>query len=142
MRFPFDHLLISSIFSFLYNELNDNLVTKLGGLSFGVTSDGQAGYRKPGADTVTPFPVINNLSEIAFTGSGGAVVTVTLAFEPKHLLLYWYVENSTVMRLTMYDIKKKEFVWNPAKSTVSINGKNVGIKSLTNSASQHHLYYL
>lgn len=124
------------------SALNDNLVTKLGGLSFGVTSDGQPGYRKPGADTVTPFPVINNLSEIAFTGSGGNVVTVTLAFEPKHLLLYWYVENSTIMRLTMYDIKKKEFVWNPAKSTVLINGKNVGIKSLTNSASQHHLYYL
>lgn len=33
------------------DEINSNF----GGLSFGMTEDGQPGYRKPGADTVTPF---------------------------------------------------------------------------------------
>lgn len=36
-------------------QLYSTLLDKLGGLSFGVTDDGKAGYRKPGADTVTPF---------------------------------------------------------------------------------------
>lgn len=36
-------------------DLYSTLLDKLGGLSFGVTDDGKAGYRKPGADTVTPF---------------------------------------------------------------------------------------
>lgn len=31
------------------------LINDLGGYSFGETSDGKPGYRKPGADTVTPF---------------------------------------------------------------------------------------
>lgn len=35
----------------LYQEINSNF----GGLSFGMTEDGQPGYRKPGADTVHPF---------------------------------------------------------------------------------------
>lgn len=35
----------------LYQEINSNL----GGCSFGMTEDGQPGFRKPGADTVYPF---------------------------------------------------------------------------------------
>lgn len=31
------------------------LINDLGGYSFGETEDGKPGYRKPGADTVTPF---------------------------------------------------------------------------------------
>lgn len=37
--------------SALIDALNNNL----GGYSFGTTAEGQPGYRKPGADTVTPF---------------------------------------------------------------------------------------
>ena len=39
------------IIFYVVNTLNNNL----GGYSFGTTADGQPGYRKPGADTVTPF---------------------------------------------------------------------------------------
>ena len=35
--------------------LNSNLADSLGGLTFGVDSDGNPGYIKAGADTVTPF---------------------------------------------------------------------------------------
>ena len=31
------------------------LINNLNGFSFGTTADGEPGYRKPGADTVTPF---------------------------------------------------------------------------------------
>lgn len=40
--------------------LNDNL----GGYSFGETPDGKPGFRKPGADTVTPF-MSNDSLEVA-----------------------------------------------------------------------------
>ena len=40
-------------------SLND----KLGGFSFGTTADGKPGYRKPGADAVTPFSSTNLLWE-------------------------------------------------------------------------------
>ena len=38
-----------------YSALNSNLADSLGGLTFGVDSDGNPGYIKAGADTVTPF---------------------------------------------------------------------------------------
>lgn len=37
------------------SALNSNLADSLGGLTFGVDSDGNPGYIKVGADTVTPF---------------------------------------------------------------------------------------
>ena len=40
-------------------ELSNNL----GGYSFGETSDGKPGYRKPGADSVTPFSSVRCLYE-------------------------------------------------------------------------------
>lgn len=65
------------------SELNDNLVAKLGGLSFGVTSDGQAGYRKPGADAVTPF---SSLAAGSFTVLEG-VNTIELGFKPSIIIV-------------------------------------------------------
>ena len=38
-----------------YSALNGNLADSLGGMSFGVDADGNYGYIKAGADTVTPF---------------------------------------------------------------------------------------
>ena len=38
-----------------YSTLNGNLVDSLGGITFGVDADGNYGYIKAGADTVTPF---------------------------------------------------------------------------------------
>ena len=38
-----------------YFELNGNLTDSLGGITFGVDADGNYGYIKAGADTVTPF---------------------------------------------------------------------------------------
>ena len=38
-----------------YSELNGNLTDSLGGITFGVDDDGNYGYIKAGADTVTPF---------------------------------------------------------------------------------------
>lgn len=45
-----DALVIKQLIS-EFGALNNNL----GGYSFGTTAEGQPGYRKPGADTVTPF---------------------------------------------------------------------------------------
>ena len=39
----------------LYSALNSNLADSLGGITFGVDADGNYGYKKAGADTVTPF---------------------------------------------------------------------------------------
>ena len=38
-----------------YSALNSNLTDSLGGITFGVDDDGNYGYIKAGADTVTPF---------------------------------------------------------------------------------------
>lgn len=37
------------------NTLSPSFTNNLSGLSFGLTASGEWGYRKPGADTVTPF---------------------------------------------------------------------------------------
>ena len=37
------------------SALNSNLADSLGGITFGVDADGNYGYKKAGADTVTPF---------------------------------------------------------------------------------------
>ena len=55
------------------NTLNNNL----GGYSFGTTADGQPGYRKPGADTVTPF---SNTKIITRTVNGNNTRTVSVSF--------------------------------------------------------------
>ena len=39
----------------VYAKLNSNLADSLGGITFGVDADGNCGYIKAGADTVTPF---------------------------------------------------------------------------------------
>ncbi|MDE5679526.1 MAG: hypothetical protein K2I01_03745, partial [Lachnospiraceae bacterium] len=38
-----------------YSTLNNNFIDSLGGITFGVDGDGNYGYIKAGADTVTPF---------------------------------------------------------------------------------------
>ena len=39
----------------LYSALNSDLADSLGGITFGIDADGNYGYIKAGADTVTPF---------------------------------------------------------------------------------------
>lgn len=62
------------------------LSNKLGGYSFGVTSDGKPGYRKPGADTVTPFNDIQVKSG-SFSIQAGKSCTIDLGGKPKFLIL-------------------------------------------------------
>ena len=52
----------------LYSALNSNLADSLGGITFGVDADGNYGYIKAGADTVTPF---RNGAMMIGTFSGG-----------------------------------------------------------------------
>lgn len=44
-------------------SLNGNLVDSLGGITFGVDADGNYGYIKAGADTVTPFKTGVSISQ-------------------------------------------------------------------------------
>ena len=45
------------LFKLVFSDdiFNNTLSNNLGGYSFGTTADGRPGYRKPGADAVTPF---------------------------------------------------------------------------------------
>ena len=54
---------------FFVSVLNDNL----GGYSFGETADGKPGFRKPGADTVTPFTNNAGLTKMDFTLDYGSI---------------------------------------------------------------------
>ncbi len=63
----------------LYHNLN--------GFSFGMTTDGKPGYRKPGADTVIPFskgcPYIKKLVyNVQYTGNCGLHVTPVITIDP------------------------------------------------------------
>lgn len=63
--------------------LNNNL----NGFSFGITADGKPGYRKPGADTVTPFskgcPYIKKfIYNVQYTGNCGLHVTPVIIIDP------------------------------------------------------------
>ena len=65
-----------------YSTLNGNLVDSLGGITFGVDADGNYGYIKAGADTVTPF----NESNIKMGVSNTNVFTLSnLPFEPNYI---------------------------------------------------------
>ena len=62
--------------------LNGNLVDSLGGITFGVDDDGNYGYIKAGADTVTPF----SGSNIKIGVSNTNVFTLSdLPFEPNYI---------------------------------------------------------
>lgn len=65
---------------------NSNLADSLGGITFGVDDDGNYGYKKAGADTVTPFKnaeaILSNVifncinSQNTIWGSTGTGVTI------------------------------------------------------------------
>ena len=65
----------------LYQEINSNF----GGLSFGMTEDGQPGFRKPGADTVYPFKQVDSGSG---TVSNSAYYRIELGYRPKYFAGY------------------------------------------------------
>lgn len=69
------HASFTQKFSVLNNDL--------GGLKFGVDADGNYGYRKPGADTVTPFS--NGIAEyidgsIARKALSGSIASVSKSY--------------------------------------------------------------
>ena len=51
----------------VYAKLNSDLADSLGGITFGVDADGNYGYIKAGADTVTPFKKETKLPNITVT---------------------------------------------------------------------------
>ena len=55
MLFLFRYMFCKLINILLYSALNSNLADSLGGITFGVDDNGNYGYIKVGADTVTPF---------------------------------------------------------------------------------------
>ncbi len=59
-----------------YSALNSNLADSLGGLTFGVDADGNPGYIKAGADTVTPFKTEG--TKIYGSASGSNTWTVNI----------------------------------------------------------------
>ena len=72
----------------LYSALNSNLADSLGGLTFGVDSDGNPGYKKAGADTVTPFK-----SGLEFTWLAGRLAGYINLPNTGHITLETLTQN-------------------------------------------------
>lgn len=82
------------LFSTLSTLNND-----LGGFSFGITADGKPGYRKPGADAVTPFIDKYSISSTFYAvknrnnGTAYAVNTLTIK-DSQNNVVYQQSANS------------------------------------------------
>ncbi|MBD5497444.1 MAG: hypothetical protein HDR11_06725 [Lachnospiraceae bacterium] len=70
------------------SALNSNLADSLGGLTFGVDSDGNPGYKKAGADTVTPFK-----SRLEFTWLAGRLAGYINLPNTGHITLETLTQN-------------------------------------------------
>lgn len=70
----------------------------LNGYSFGETSDGKPGYRKPGADTVTPFKTASYPSDVTLYSRASISIPVignTIAFKitTRHPYINFYIDG-------------------------------------------------
>lgn len=92
-----------------YSSLNDSLTDRLGGIAFGVDADGNYGYIKAGADTVTPFK------------SGGALHLIGI-YNPLNPVTFDLKKFSNWENLTNNDFL---IGWGTTQM-VPVNGNTVG----------------
>lgn len=105
------------------SELNSNfdeeLGSRLGGIRFGIDEDGNYGYKKVGADTVTPFSRDINIGDnftVTLTGSHNKLTTASVC----------YIDKTTIYLLGDVSLGNANcstqcgYIWN---YSVEINGK-------------------
>ena len=118
-----------------YNELNSNL----GGMKFGIDSNGNYGYIKAGADSVTPFSS-NKRYSYSWTSSNNEQKTLTLEIEPKYIA---FTVGGNSQNAVLYDVENQEYIINASHANIitSVNGKVVTINTYHGSTAVNYLNY-
>ena len=111
----------------------------MGGLKFGIDSDGNYGYIKAGADSVTPFSSIKRYS-YSWTSSNNEQKTLTLEIEPKYIA---FTVGGIAQSVTLYDVEKQEYIINTTGANIitSVNGKVVTINTYHGASQVNYLNY-
>ena len=84
----------------LNSNLEEELGSRLGGLRFGVDAEGNYGYKKAGADTVTPFK-----SSVTVGGTftvNPSVTNFELGFKPRSIMVHIAGSNPTTRLFVNY----------------------------------------
>ena len=117
------------------DELNSNL----GGMKFGIDSNGNYGYIKAGADSVTPFSS-NKRYSYSWTSSNNEQKTLTLEIEPKYIA---FTVGGIKTNAVLYDVENQEYIINAAGVNIitSVNGKVVTINTYHGSTAVNYLNY-
>ena len=110
-----------------------------GGMKFGIDSNGNYGYIKAGADSVTPFSS-NKRYSYSWTSSNNEQKTLTLEIEPKYIA---FTVGGNKQNAALYDVEKQEYIINAAGANiiVSVNGKVVTINTWHNTSAVNYLNY-
>lgn len=108
-------------------------------MKFGIDSDGNYGYIKAGADSVTPFSSIKRYS-YSWTSSNGEQKTLTLEIEPKYIA---FTVGGNKQNAVLYDVENQEYIINAAGANIitSVNGKVVTINTWHNASAVNYLNY-
>ena len=105
--------------------LGTSVNNSFGGMKFGIDSDGNYGYIKVGADSVTPFSS-NKRYSYSWTSYNNELKTLTLEIEPKYIA---FTVGGNKQNAVLYDVENQEYIINTsgANIIVSVNGKVVRI---------------
>lgn len=85
----------------LTNSVSD-IGDSLNGFKFGIDANGNYGYYKDGADTVTPFKTGGKLTDCIVTAYGGVIFTSNTAYSAA----YVFSQSGSICRLNVSDFKK------------------------------------
>jgi len=112
-------------------EINSNM----GGFSFGVDSNGNPGYRKPGADTVTPFKNISGgldiklYSKSSVNANAGTGITATSSTTASLEVSLSAFKTVTIHSGT-FTVNGKAYT----SGTVDVSGSDTGVLSIESSS--------
>ena len=121
------------------DESVDTLNSNLGGMKFGIDSNGNYGYIKAGADSVTPFSS-NKRYSYSWTSSNNEQKTLTLEIEPKYIA---FTVGGNSQNAVLYDVENQEYIINASHANIitSVNGKVVTINTYHGSTAVNYLNY-
>ena len=108
-------------------------------MKFGIDSNGNYGYIKAGADSVTPFSSIKRYS-YSWTSSNNEQKTLTLEIEPKYIA---FTIAGLSQNAVLYDVENQEYIINTTSANIirSVNGKVVTINTYHNASQVNYLNY-
>ena len=108
-------------------------------MKFGIDSNGNYGYIKAGADSVTPFSS-NKRYSYSWTSSNNEQKTLTLEIEPKYIA---FTVGGIKTNAVLYDVENQEYIINAVGVNIitSVNGKVVTINTYHGSTAVNYLNY-